>query len=160
MLVMACPRAVLVTGMSGVGKSSVLSELARLGFMAVDTDDEGWIEVVEGEPLWRESLIQDLLDRPRETPLIVQGTVANQGRFYDRFGAIVLLSAPTDVILRRVQSRVNNSFGHTMKERSQILADIAEVEPLLRRAATHEVRTDRPLSEVVDAVAGIVSGTV
>lgn len=158
MLVMTCPKAVLVTGMSGVGKSTVLAELARLGFAAVDTDDDGWIEVVGGEPLWRESLIQELLDRPRETPLVVQGTVANQGHFYDRFDAIVLLSAPTDVVLRRIQGRTNNPFGKTMQERSQILADIAEVEPLLRQAATHEIRTDRPLSEVVDLVAGIASG--
>lgn len=158
MLVMTCPRAVLVTGMSGVGKSTVLAELARRGFVAVDTDDDGWIEVVGGEPLWRESLIQELLDRPREAPLIVQGTVANQGHFYGRFDAIVLLSAPTDVVLRRIAGRTNNPFGKSMEERSQILADIAEVEPLLRQAATHEIRTDRPLSEVVDMVAGIASG--
>ena len=126
--------------------------------MAVDTDDDGWIEDVGGEPLWRESLIQDLLDRPRETPLIVQGTVANQGHFYDRFDAIVLLSAPTDVVLRRIAGRTNNPFGKTTEECSPILADIAEVEPLLRQAATHEIRTDRPLSEVVDLVAGIATG--
>lgn len=158
---MTCPRAVLVTGMSGVGKSTVLVELARLGFVAVDTDDDGWLEVVAGEPLWRGQLIKKLLDRPRETPLIVQETVANQGHVYDRFDAIVLLSAPTDIMLRRVQGRANNPFGKTMKERSKILADIAEVEPLLRQAATHEIRTDRPLSEVVDIVAaGIARGPV
>lgn len=158
MLVMTCPSAVLVTGMSGVGKSTVLAELAQRGFAAVDTDDDGWIEVVAGEPLWRERLIQELLDRPRETPLIVQGTVANQGHFYDQFDAIVLLSAPIDVVLRRIAGRTNNPFGKTPEERGQILADIAEVEPQLRRAATHEIRTDRPLSEVVDIVAGIATG--
>ena len=155
---MTCPRAVLVTGMSGVGKSTVLAELAHRGFAAVDTDDDGWIEVVGGEPLWREPLIQELLDRPRETPLIVQGTVANQGHFYDQFDAIVLLSAPIDVVLRRIGGRTNNPFGKTPEERSQILADFAEVEPQLRQAATHEIRTDRPLSEVVDIVAGIATG--
>ncbi|WP_240760963.1 shikimate kinase [Mycolicibacterium sp. CR10] len=148
--------AVLVTGMSGVGKSTVLTELARLGYETVDTDDGGWIEVVEGEPLWRETLIEELLDRPREAPLIVQGTVANQGRSYDRFDAIILLSAPTDVVLQRIEGRNNNPFGKSAQERAQILADIAEVEPLLRQAATHEVPTDRPLSEVVDAVTSIV----
>jgi len=144
--------------MSGVGKSTVLGELARRGFLTVDTDDDGWIEVVGGEPLWREPLIQELLDQPREAPLIVQGTVANQGHLYGRFDAIVLLSAPTDVVLQRLTGRTNNPFGKTIEQRSQILADIAEVEPLLRQAATHEIRTDRPLSEVVDMVAGIASG--
>jgi hypothetical protein len=81
--------AVLITGMSGVGKSTVLAELQRRGFEAVDTDDD-WIEVVDGEPLWREGLMDALPSRPRRGPLIVAGTVANQGRFYRRFHAVVL----------------------------------------------------------------------
>jgi predicted ATPase len=35
-------RQVLVTGMSGVGKSSALAALARRGFELVDTDEPGW----------------------------------------------------------------------------------------------------------------------
>ncbi len=147
--------AVLVTGMSGVGKSTALAELAGRGYLTVDTDEGPWIEVVEGEPLWREALIEELLDRPRARPLFVQGTVANQGRFYERFDAIVLLSAPTDVVLDRLKSRTNNPFGKTAEQRLKILADVAEVQPLLRNAATHEIDTTAPLSEVVDILAGI-----
>ena len=36
--------AVLVTGMSGTGKSSALAELGRRGYRVVDTDDPGWRE--------------------------------------------------------------------------------------------------------------------
>ncbi len=147
--------AVLVTGMSGVGKSVALVELARRGYVTVDTDEGSWIEVVEGEPLWRELLIDELLDRPRERPLFIQGTVANQGHFYERFDAIVLLSAPTNVVLDRLERRTNNPFGKTAEQRLQILADIAEVEPLLRHAATHEIVTTAPFSEVVDILVGI-----
>jgi dephospho-CoA kinase len=35
---------ILVTGMSGTGKSSVLAELGRRGYRVVDTDDPGWTE--------------------------------------------------------------------------------------------------------------------
>jgi dephospho-CoA kinase len=35
---------VLLTGISGTGKSSALVELGRRGFRVVDTDDEGWRE--------------------------------------------------------------------------------------------------------------------
>ena len=35
-------RRILVTGMSGAGKSSALSALAREGFDVVDTDEPGW----------------------------------------------------------------------------------------------------------------------
>ena len=86
--------AILVTGISGVGKSTALTELARRGFTTVDTDSGPWIHVVDGEPLWRQPMIDALLDRPRDTPLFVQGSVANQGRFYSRSDAVVLLSAP------------------------------------------------------------------
>jgi shikimate kinase len=147
--------AVLVTGMSGVGKSTVLAELARGGFTTVDTDYGPWIHNVEGEPLWREPMIHALLDRPRDAPLFVQGTVANQYRFYSRFDAIVLLSAPIEVIFDRLDTRTNNPFGKTQAERRQIAEDIAEVEPLLRQAATHEIDTNRPLSEVVDMLLNI-----
>ena len=34
-------RRILVTGMSGTGKSSALAELAKLGFRVVDTDFGG-----------------------------------------------------------------------------------------------------------------------
>jgi dephospho-CoA kinase len=147
--------AILVTGMSGVGKSTALSELARRGFTTIDTDDAGWIHIVDGEPLWREPRIAALLERPRETSLFVQGTVANQGSFYDRFDAIVLLSAPAEVVFDRVAQRSNNPFGKTQAEREHIANAITEVEPLLRQAATHEITTTRPLSEVVDALVDI-----
>jgi dephospho-CoA kinase len=42
---------VLVTGMSGAGKTTALAGLAARGHETVDTDVPGWIEVVDGEPL-------------------------------------------------------------------------------------------------------------
>jgi shikimate kinase len=147
--------AVLVTGMSAVGKSAVLAELARRGFETVDTDYGDWIEVVDGEPLWREPLMDGLLCRPRPGPLFVQGTVANQGRFYRRFDAIVLLSAPAEVLFERLRTRTTNPFGKSADERARIADDIAQIEPLLRAAATHELDTTRPLSETADALVAI-----
>ena len=40
--------------------------------------------------------------------LFVSGCVRNQGKFLDRFDAVVLLSAPPDVILERVAHRITN----------------------------------------------------
>jgi len=153
--VFASHAAVLVTGMSGTGKSASLVELARRGYTTVDTDDGPWIEQVDGEPLWREPMIDELLSQPRHSPLFVQGTVANQGRFYGRFDAIVLLTAPIEVVLERIERRTNNPFGKTASERERILADIDEIEPLLRASATHEIDTARPLRQVVDMLAEI-----
>jgi broad-specificity NMP kinase len=75
------PR-ILVTGMSGTGKSSALAELRTRGFDVVDTDEPGWTEwsVAEDGYVWREDRIAELLDRERRTTLYVSGTVSNQGR--------------------------------------------------------------------------------
>lgn len=149
--------AVLVTGMSGVGKTTSLEALARRGFSTVDTDDEGWIDIVAGEPLWREALIATLVERPRTAPLFVAGTVANQGAFYARFDAVVLLSAPSAVAFERIATRTNNPFGKSEVQRRQIARDMVEVEPLLRQAATHEIVTVCSPDEVVETLVDIAT---
>lgn len=138
-----------------MGKSTVLAELATRGYETVDTDYGDWIHIVNGEPLWREPHIDALLARPRTGTLFVQGTVANQVDFYPRFAAVVLLTAPRDVILHRVRTRTGNDFGKTAADLARIVADIDETEPLLRASATHELDTTRPLAEVADALAAI-----
>jgi dephospho-CoA kinase len=147
---------VFVTGMSGTGKSSALAELARRGHRVVDTDYGDWID---GEPLWREDRIRELLDEHGDVTLFISGCVANQGVFYDRFDAVVLLSAPADVILERVAVRSTNDFGKTDAERDRIISDLAAVEPILRRGATAEIDTRAPLAEVVDELERIASST-
>jgi shikimate kinase len=150
-------RRVLVTGMSGTGKSSALAALSSLGFQVVDTDEPGWSEWSEsdGGYVWREDRIADLLAREAGPSLYVSGTVSNQGRFYPRFDAVVLLSAPADVLLSRVQNRTTNTYGKTAKQREFILQHLAEVESLLRRSCTHEIDATQPLSAIVDQLAGL-----
>jgi dephospho-CoA kinase len=148
-------RRILVTGMSGTGKSSALAELSKLGFQVVDTDEPGWSEWSESEGgyVWNEPRIAELLARETGPALYVSGTVSNQGSFYPRFDAIVLLSAPAEVMLSRIDTRTTNSFGKTPEQREVILQDLAEVEPLLRRGATHEIDATQPLARVVEELA-------
>jgi len=140
-----------VTGMSGTGKSAALQELRNRGFKAVDTDEPGWTEWSDedGGYVWREERIAELLDREGGPALFVSGTVSNQGRFYRRFDAVVLLSAPADVLLRRVESRSTNDYGKGADERALILSQLEEVEPLLRATCTHEIDAAQPLGEIV-----------
>ncbi len=138
---------VLVTGMSGTGKSTLLGELARRGHDAVDTDYDGWT-LPDGT--WDEPRMAQLLTTRRE--VIVSGTVANQGRFYDRFDHVVLLSAPLGVLLDRVAQRSNNSYGKTAEQRAEIERYVREVEPLLRRGATVELDGRRPVGELTEMV--------
>ena len=157
--------AILVTGMSGTGTSTALAELAHRGFRVVDTDYDGFsvetwsAEESRLEQLWREDRIDELLARHEERapdePLFVSGCVSNQGKFYPRFAAVVLLSAPADVLLERLATRVTNDFGKSSDEHERILADLTTVEPLLRAGADAEIDTRAPVAEVADRLARI-----
>ena len=142
---------VLLTGMSGAGKSTVLAELGRRGHAVVDTDVGGWI-VGDDEPLWDLPRMTALLDVHTAGHLFLAGTVANQGVLYPRLDAVVLLTAPVEVLLARVAVRTTNDFGKTAAERARIVRDTADVEPLLRRGADLVVDTRAPLTDVVAAV--------
>jgi len=146
-------RRILLTGMSGTGKTTALAELARRGFRTVETDDPGWKELRDdGEPIWREPRMSELLAADGDVPLYVSGCVANQGRFYDRFDAVVLLSAPAGVMLERIASRTTNGFGSDADGRARILSDLDQIEPLLLASCTHEIVTTISLAEVVAAL--------
>jgi shikimate kinase len=142
---------VLVTGMSGAGKSTLLDEMSRRGYEVIDTDYDGWT-LPDGT--WAEPRMAALLAGRGE--VVVSGTVSNQGRFYDRFDHVVLLSAPLGVLLDRVAKRSNNPYGKTMEHQEEIERYVGEVEPLLRRSATVELDGRRPVGELADIVAQLL----
>jgi len=145
-------KRVLLTGMSATGKSSVVGELVRRGYKAVDTDD-GWCEPLpDGRQRWREEAITALLATEDADVLFVAGCEQNQARFHPQFDHIILLSAPAGVLVERLAARTNNPFGKAPGELGWVLQDIQAVEPLLRRAADHEIQTTIPLGDVVAAI--------
>jgi hypothetical protein len=107
--------------------------------------------------VWLEEKMSALLDSDDGRSLFVAGWVSNQSKFYDQFDAVVLLSAPTDVILDRVARRTTNDYGKTALERAEILADLATVKPLLREGCTHELDASRPLADTIADLIAIAS---
>lgn len=160
-------KRVLLTGMSGTGKSAVIEELARRGYKAIDLDTEaysGWVAVtddssVPGTPVeperdwvWREERIHELLAAEDADLLFVSGTAANMGQFLPRFDEVILLSAPAEVIAERLRTRPRNEYGKSADELARVLGLIEVVEPLLRKASDHEIDTSVALGEVVETV--------
>jgi shikimate kinase len=152
-------KRVLLTGMSGTGKSSVIGALAALGYKAVDADD-GWCEPLPGgRQQWREDAMAALLDTEDAEVVFVAGCEENQVRFHPRFDLIILLSAPVQAMAQRLATRTGNPYGKTPGDMDRILADLAAVEPLLRKAADHEIRTTIPLADVVATVLHLTSAS-
>lgn len=156
-------RRVLLTGMSGTGKSAVIRELAARGYAAVDLDDAAWSAWVDadGDPtgarpgkdwLWREDRVAELLSADGEGTLFVAGCAPNMGRFLERFDRVLLLRAPVDLMLARLAARSDNPYGRRPEEIAAVLTSLREIEPRLRAVAGHVVDGDAPLPEVVARV--------
>jgi hypothetical protein len=62
----------------------------------------------------------------------------------------VLLTAPRAVLIERLRTRTGNGYGRDGAERSQVLVDLAEIEPLLRRSADLVLTTTAPPATVAD----------
>jgi shikimate kinase len=150
-------KRVLLTGMSGTGKSTVIRELVARGYKAVDTDD-GWCEPrPDGRQMWREDTIQALLDTEDADVLFVAGCEENQARFHPRFDHIVLLSAPLETLIQRLETRTTNSYGKAPEELRRFQDDLEVIEPLLRQMPDHEIRTTMPLNDVVTTILRLVA---
>ena len=157
-------RRVLLTGMSGTGKSAVIQALAARGFKAVDADTDEWCEWVDvpddpdawvqsgADWVWREDRIQRLLSTDDAEVLFVSGCPTNQVKFYPQFDQIVLLTAPASTIAERLMSRTTNAYGKDPEELARVLKLQQTVVPLLRRRASLEVDTSTPLDEVVASI--------
>ncbi|MFG1681637.1 RNase adapter RapZ [Nonomuraea sp. NPDC049269] len=153
---------VLITGMSGTGKSTALRILGSRGHRIVDTDYGQWsheIMLSDGSSdwVWREEAMTDLLTGHEQDSLFVAGCKSNQGKFYQQFDHVVLLSAPAEVLLARVMARTNNPYGKRPEEREAILENLRVVEPLLRATATMEIDTSAPIEQVVRQLEGLAS---
>lgn len=157
-------KRVLLTGMSGTGKSTVVAELAARGYKAVDADENGLSELVtvpeeeltglgSGQDwVWREDRIQQLLTTEDADLLFLSGCSPNQGTFYPLFERVILLAAPAEVIVARLAARTNNPFGKRSEEVARVLELQRTIEPLLRQGADHEIDTSAPLDKVVAQV--------
>jgi hypothetical protein len=148
---------VLLTGMSGTGKSALVHELRRRGHVAYDADEDGFSEPrADGRWGWRvelvSELLSELLSRTSERPLFFAGCSEEQVAL--PFDYRVLLTAPTSVLVGRLRTRTGNGYGRDGAELAQVLADLAEVEPLLRRSADLVLATTQPPPQVADVLLG------
>lgn len=160
-------KRILITGMSAVGKSTVIEALDDLGYRAVDLDAPEWSEyrALTGGPdterdwLWKEDDVERLLSTEDSEVLFVSGCAPNQGKFYPRFDRIILLTASERATRDRLAARTNNDFGKSETELAKVLSDKAIFEDRLAAGADIVIETDAsPLDAVLDRILETVAG--
>lgn len=161
-------KRVLITGMSGTGKSAVIRELAARGHDAYDLDTpewSQWIDVDPADPLtpvkgkdwvWREDRVRALLSRPTDRPLFVSGCAENMTRLYPLIDVVILLSVPVGTLMERLAARSPGDYGHAAEARRKVTELISTVEPSLRKSADHEIDTRNPVGATVDEILRLV----
>jgi hypothetical protein len=108
-------KRILITGMSGTGKSSAIQELAARGYQAHDLDTPEWSEWVDADPadtltpqgkdrVWRGDRIRALLSRPGEGTLFIASCAENMARLFPLIDVVILLSAPVATIMERLRA--------------------------------------------------------
>ena len=105
-----------------------------------------------------EDLVEELLSRDDGATLFVSGTVSNQGRFYPRFDAVVLLSAPVDALLRRIGTRTTNDYGKPAEERALIVRHSHGGRAVATGYVHTEIDAVQPLGAVVSQLVAIGRG--
>ena len=110
-------KRVLITGMSGTGKSAVIQELAARGYRAYDLDTPEWSAWIVADPsdaltpgkgqdwVWREDRVRALLSKPDEGLLFISGCAENMAQLFPLIDVVILLSAPIETIMERLAAR-------------------------------------------------------
>jgi shikimate kinase len=161
-------KRVLITGMSGTGKSSVIRELVARGHQAHDLDTPEWSEWVDADPsdmltpaqgkdwVWREDRVRALLSQTEDGTLFIGGCAENMGRLFPLIDVVILLSAPVATIMERLRARSAGGYGGVEEERRRVSDLIATIEPLLRKSAHHEIDTGKSIRATVDEILRLV----
>lgn len=172
---------IFITGISGSGKSTILSELQKQNYEAHGVDEGGyadWIDRITGDivpfpedesntdihdwyirhrwVLSYERISQLKADSDKQQKLVFIGGVAEGEKIvWPLFDKVILLSVDEATIRRRIASRNDNHFGKTPEEMADILKWLNDNQNNYRRLGASIVDATKPVNEVLNDVVQI-----
>jgi hypothetical protein len=162
--------AVLITGCSGAGKTTIAAVIARRGLASLDADDDPLLartvdlagNVVEEEPeepdfawlsrhswAWDPGRLDDLIRAAAPATLYVCGGAANELELADRFTQVFLLEIDEPTMLARLDARRDyHDWGHIGDTREYLRHKLPELQDRLRAFGAIPINARQPLNQV------------
>jgi hypothetical protein len=154
-------RNFLIEGVSGTGKSAVCAELRRRGFHALNGDTE---LAYRGDPctgarvregghehhLWDVDEVRAIAADTSMPSTYFCGGSRNFAAFLDVFDRVFVLEVDLDTLVRRLDQRPADEWGHTPQERALVLRLHRTREDVPPFGTT--IDATQPLRRVVDEI--------
>jgi hypothetical protein len=165
--------AVMITGCSGAGKTTIVAVLARRGLVSIDADDDPLLarsvdaagNVVVEEPAapdfawlsrhswaWDPARLDTLIRAAAPATLYVCGGAANELELADRFTHVFLLEIDEPTMLARLDARRDNDWGRIGDTREYLRRFLPEYQARLRAFGAIPIDARQPLDRVADAI--------
>jgi broad-specificity NMP kinase len=165
---------VLLTGIAGTGKSTLVKALNERGVFSIDLHDVPGLffwqdketkQKVEYSPVesreWFDTVdrlcdierLKKILSQHKD--IVAAGTISgsNQKEFLSLFDKIILLQANPNTLLHRLQTRTNKSgYGKTKSEQDDNIEWQKEFDPEMLSLGAVPVSTESKLDVVVDKI--------
>jgi len=164
---------IYITGVSGVGKSSVSRELNKRGILSIDIDSVkdlcNWTNIetkekVDWQPgkndAWYDShtwicdkkKMLKLLDQKKD--VVVVGCAPNQEEYLDMFDKIFVLTCKSEIFIHRINNRSDNDYGKHELEWKKVL-ELHESDfnkDLVEKRKALLIDANKPLEDVVNEI--------
>lgn len=176
---MGVMSAVQIAGCSGAGKSAVAAALARLGLVAIDSDDDPFLArfvdptgaVVAEAPAapdlnwlarhswaWDPVRLDELIRAAAPATLYVCGGADNQQEVAGRFAQVFLLEIDEPTMLARLDGRRDyHDWGHIGDTREYLRHKLPALQDRLRASGAIPIDARQPLGQVVAAILSAIS---
>ena len=170
---MWCMSAVLITGGSGAGKSSVAAMLADRGLVAIDADSDQelarWVDAsgrVADRPAepdaawlrqhqwaWDPRRLDELISAADPATLFVCGNAANEISLMDRFDRVLLLVIDEPTMLARLdEPGRDNDFGCAGDTRELLRRWLPGYQACMHAHGAIPIDATKPLHQVTDTI--------